>query len=91
MTDRALITLLSAIGVSLATIPATSGINPGLFKSVTLLLTGIVSRTIIQGANGFVPQQTYCHYHKSDPPLFCKTSVKVSDSPFQGDGDNNGY
>jgi hypothetical protein len=45
--------------------------------------------TIIQGANGFVPQQTYCHYHKSDPPLSCKTSVKVSDSPFQGDGDNN--
>ena len=38
--------------------------------------------------DGFVPQQTYCHYHKSDPPLSCKTMVKVLDSPFQGNGDN---
>lgn len=39
-------------------------------------------------ADGFVPQKTYCHYHKSDPPLSCKTMVKVLDSPFQTNGDN---
>ena len=47
------------------------------------------SRSSSLFVHGFVPQQTYCQYHKSDPPLSCKTSVKVSDSPFQGDGDNN--
>lgn len=39
-------------------------------------------------ANAFVPQQTYCQYHKSDPPLSCKQMNKLSDSPFQGNGDN---
>lgn len=47
------------------------------------------SRSSSPFVDGFVPQRTYCQYHKSDPPLSCKTSVKVSDSPFQGDGDNN--
>ena len=40
--------------------------------------------SIIPGANGFVPQSTYCHYHKSEPS--CKTNVKVLDDPFQNDG-----
>ena len=44
--------------------------------------------TIIPGANGFVPQQTYCHYHEN-APLSCKPTVKVTDGPFQGNGDNN--
>jgi len=44
--------------------------------------------TIIPGANGFVPHQTYCRYHEN-APLSCKPNVKVSDGPFQGDGDNN--
>lgn len=44
---------------------------------------------IIPAVGGFVPQNSYCQYHKSDPPLSCKSSVKVSNSPFQGDGDNN--
>lgn len=47
------------------------------------------SRSSSLFVHGFVPQQTYCQYHKSDPPLSCKTSVKVSNSQFQGDGDNN--
>ena len=49
------------------------------------------SRTIIiPGANGVVPQNTYCQYHKSDPnpPLSCKPRVKVSNNPFQDDGNN---
>jgi hypothetical protein len=37
----------------------------------------------------FVPQKTYCQHHKSDPPLSCKSIVKVSDNPFQDDGNNN--
>ena len=44
--------------------------------------------TIIPGANGFVPQSSYCRYHEN-APLSCKPRVKVSDGPFQGDGDNN--
>lgn len=44
--------------------------------------------SIIPGANGFVPQQPYCRYHEN-APLSCKPKVKVSDGPFQGDGDNN--
>ena len=39
-------------------------------------------------ADGFVPQQTYCHYHKSDPPVSCKTILKTSDNLFQGNGNN---
>lgn len=27
---------------------------------------------------GFVPQNAYCQYHKSDPPLPCKSSEKCS-------------
>jgi hypothetical protein len=44
--------------------------------------------SIIPGVYGFVPQNTYCLYHKSDPPLSCKSSVKVSKSPSQGNGNN---
>lgn len=44
--------------------------------------------TIIPGADGFVPQNTYCRYHKN-APLSCKPRVKLSDGPFQGDGSNN--
>ena len=44
--------------------------------------------TIIPGANGFVPHQTYCRYH-DNAPLSCKPRVKLSNQPFQGDGDNN--
>ena len=42
---------------------------------------------LIPGANGFVPQRTYCRYHEN-APLSYKPRVKVSDSPFQGDGNN---
>jgi hypothetical protein len=48
-----------------------------------------LGRTIISGVNGFLPQNPYCQYHKSDSPLSCKSSVKVSNSPFQGDGNNS--
>lgn len=47
---------------------------------------GLVS-IIIPGANGFVPQNPYCRYHKN-APLSCKPRVKVSNSQFQGDGNN---
>ena len=40
---------------------------------------------LIPGANGFVPQRTYYRYHET-APLSYKPRVKVSDSPFQGDG-----
>ena len=46
------------------------------------------SRSIIQGVNGFVPQNTYCRYHEN-APLSCKPKVKLSDSPFQDNGDDN--
>jgi len=42
---------------------------------------------LIPGANGFVQQRTYCRYHEN-APLSCKPRVKVSNSPFQGDGNN---
>ena len=45
--------------------------------------------SVIPGANAFVPQHTYCQYHKLDRPLSCKTGVKVSDGLFQGDGGND--
>ena len=44
--------------------------------------------TIIPGADGFVPQNTYCGYHEN-APLSCKPKVKVSDSPFQDNGGDN--
>ena len=44
--------------------------------------------TIITGADALVPQNTYCRYHQN-APLSCKPKVKLADSPFQGDGDNN--
>ena len=44
--------------------------------------------TIIPGADGFVPQTTYCRYHEN-APLSCKPKVKVSDSPFQDNGGDN--
>lgn len=44
--------------------------------------------TVIPGANGFVPQQTYCRYHEN-VPLSCKPKVKVLDSPFQDNGNDN--
>ena len=42
MTGQLLIVLMSALGIGLALNPATSGINPGLFKGVTWLFCGIV-------------------------------------------------
>lgn len=44
--------------------------------------------TIIPGADALVPQNTYCRYHQN-APLSCKPKVKLADSPFQGDGNNN--
>lgn len=44
---------------------------------------------IIRGVNGFVPQNAYCQYHKSNPPVSCKPRVKVPNSPFPSDGGNN--
>lgn len=44
MTDRLLIVLMSALGIGLAVTPATSGVNPGLFKGATWLFRGIVFR-----------------------------------------------
>ena len=44
--------------------------------------------TIIPGANGFVPQTTYCHYHENSP-LSCKPKVKVLNGPFQDNGGDN--
>ena len=44
--------------------------------------------TLIPGADGFVPRNTYCRYHENEPLLW-KTGVKVSDAPFQGDGGND--
>ena len=44
--------------------------------------------TLIPGADGFVPQTTYCRYHEN-APLSCKQKVKVSDSPFQDNGGDN--
>jgi len=44
--------------------------------------------TIIPGADGFVPQTTYCRYYEN-APLSCKPKVKVSDSPFQDNGGDN--
>jgi hypothetical protein len=38
--------------------------------------------------NGFVPQSTYCHYHKN-APLSCKTRVKLSDNQFQPQDDGS--
>ena len=45
--------------------------------------------SVIPGANAFVSKHTYCQYHKLDRPLASKTSVKVSDGLFQGDGGND--
>lgn len=45
--------------------------------------------SLIPSTNGYVPQHTYYHYHKSDPPLSCKTRMKASNGPFQGDGGND--
>ena len=44
--------------------------------------------TIIPGADGFVPQNTFCRYHEN-ALLSCKLKVKVSDSPFQDNGGDN--
>ena len=46
MTGQLLIVLMSALGVGLAVIPGTSGINPGLFKGATWLFRGIVLRVL---------------------------------------------
>ena len=46
------------------------------------------SSSIIPGADGFVPQTTYCRYHEN-APLSCNPKVKVSDSPFQDNGGDN--
>ena len=44
--------------------------------------------TIIPGADGFVPQTTYCRYHEN-APLSCKPTVKGTDGPFQDNGGDN--
>ena len=44
MGGQLLIVLMSALGVGLAVNPATSGINPGLFKGATWLFRGIIFR-----------------------------------------------
>ena len=44
------------------------------------------SRSIF--VNGFVPQNTYCQYHKN-APLSCKTTVKLSDNQFQPKDDGS--
>ena len=36
---------------------------------------------VIPGASGYVPQKTYCLYHKNRP-LSCRPEVKVSNDPF---------
>ena len=42
MRNQLLIILMSALGIGLAINPATSAINPGLFKGATWLFRGIV-------------------------------------------------
>ena len=44
--------------------------------------------TIIPGADGYLPQNTYCRYHQN-APLSCKPKVKVSNSLFQDNGGDN--
>ena len=46
MKGQLLIVLMSALGIGLAVNPATSGINPGLFKAATWLFSGILSRLL---------------------------------------------
>ena len=46
MTSQLLILLMSALGIGLAVNPATSGINPGLFKGATWLFRGIIFRIL---------------------------------------------
>lgn len=46
MTSQLLILLMSALGIGLAVTPATSGINPGLFKGATWLFRGIIFRIL---------------------------------------------
>jgi hypothetical protein len=46
MTSQLLIILMSALGIGLAITPATSGINPGLFKGAAWLFRGIVFRVL---------------------------------------------
>ena len=44
MEGQLLIVLVSSLGIGLAVNPATSGINPGLFKGATWLFRGIIFR-----------------------------------------------
>lgn len=46
MTSQLLIVLMSALGIGLAVNPATSWINPGLFKGAAWLFRGIVFRLL---------------------------------------------
>ena len=46
MTSQLLIVLMTVLGIGLAVTPATSGINPGLFKGATWLFRGIVFRLL---------------------------------------------
>ena len=46
MKGQLLIVLMSALGIGLAVNPATSGINPGLFKGATWLFHGIIFRLV---------------------------------------------
>ena len=46
MQNQLLILLMTALGIGLAVNPATSAINPGLFKGVTWLFRGIVLKLL---------------------------------------------
>ena len=46
MTNQLLIVLMLALGIGLAVNPATSVINPGLFKGATWFFRGIVFRLL---------------------------------------------
>lgn len=46
MTDRLLLVLMVALGIGLAVTPATSRINPGLFKGAAWLISGILIRVL---------------------------------------------
>ena len=44
--------------------------------------------TIIPGTDTLVLQNTYCHYHQN-ASLSCKLKVKLADSPFHNNGNDN--
>ena len=46
MTERLLIVVMLALGFGLAINPYTSSMNPGLFKGLTWLFSGLISRLV---------------------------------------------